>query len=161
MQYWRLGSVRKDTIIWAGVGSLLVAIVAVIIFFVMNYARETTVVLGDGVFSTRVAVTSVDHARGLSGTEELKPHQAMLFVFESDEIHDIWMKDMKFAIDVVWLDKEKRVIHTESSLSPASYPKSYGPKKPTRYIVELPAGTVEGKNITKGKQASFNEKGVF
>lgn len=158
MQYVQQGSVRKDTLVWAGVGAMVIAIVATIVFFAMNSSRVATVTLGDGVFSARIAATHRAQTKGLGGIEVMKPHEAMLFIFDENEVHDIWMKDMKMNIDAVWLNEEKRVVHVEQSLSPASYPKAYGPNKSTRYLIEFPAGTVKEKRITKGKQAIFNEE---
>lgn len=119
---------------------------------------HTTLRLGDGVFKTWVAKTTEERTKGLSGTAKLHNDQAMLFVFDSDNKWSIWMKDMSYPIDIVWLDKDKKVVYIVKNAPPESYPyESFTPKEDARYVVELPAGTADRKKIDIDKKASFDE----
>ncbi len=95
--------------------------------------------------------------RGLSGTDNLPADEAMLFVFDSDARWSIWMKDMKYSIDIVWLDSSRRVVDFVTDAAPDSYPnKTFMPKEPARYVVEFASGTVKEKGIEVGQEAVFS-----
>jgi uncharacterized membrane protein (UPF0127 family) len=106
-------------------------------------------------YSSRISDNSETRMKGLSGTECLGENDAMLFVFDAPGDHGIWMKDMKFAIDIVWLDDSRRVVAIKEDASPDSYPEVFYPKTQTRYVVELPAGTVSRDAISVGDAASW------
>ena len=68
------------------------------------------------------------------------------------------MKDMNYPIDIVWLDKDKKIVYIVKNAPPESYPyETFVPKQDARYVLELPAGTVGPKSIVIGKEAAFDE----
>jgi uncharacterized membrane protein (UPF0127 family) len=117
---------------------------------------KTTLRLGDGIFTTYVAATNETRTKGLGGTKPLEPNQALLMVFDRDAKWSIWMKDVSYPIDVVWVDANKRVVHIVKNMPPDSYPDQFTPEKPARFVFEFPAGTVERKAIKVGAEARFN-----
>ncbi len=68
------------------------------------------VTLGRTALHVFIADTSEKRTRGLSYRESLGKNQGMLFVFEEVGRHGIWMKEMKFPIDILWLDSNLKVI---------------------------------------------------
>src|SRR5687767_11474924 len=62
--------------------------------------------------------------RGLSGRNYLPRDRAMLFVFKSARKHCFWMKDMKFSIDILWLDNERKLVHQARNIKPDTFPAS-------------------------------------
>ena len=108
--------------------------------------------IGDEEFHILHADSAIERQRGLGGRTELSPDTVMLFSFPLDGLHGIWMKDMRFAIDIVWLDSERRVIHIEERVSPDTFPQTFRPDTPARYVVEMNAGTVKALGIEKGQQ---------
>lgn len=100
----------------------------------------TSVVLGGTTVQLELATTSAARSRGLGGRDGLAPDTGMLFVFERDGMYAFWMKDMRFAIDILWLDAAGRVITIQNSVSPDTYPASFVPDAPARFVLELPAG---------------------
>lgn len=119
-------------------------------------AKPISVRLGEGVFETRVARTSTEIEQGLSGTSPLLKNQALLFDFPNEALWGIWMKDMSYPIDIVWLDADKKVIHIVTDAQPSSYPSTtYRPAEAARYVIEFRAGTVRDSHITIGAQAVF------
>lgn len=119
---------------------------------------HTTLRIGDGVFTTQLAKTFEQRRQGLSGTSELRPNQGLILVYETDGQWPIWMKDMHYPLDIIWLDKDKKVVYIVTNAPPDSYPdKTFVPNKDARYVVELPAGTVEKKAIKINGQATFDE----
>ena len=61
--------------------------------------------------SLRLEVADTDASRtlGLSGRDSLDSGAGMLFTFDAPGIYPFWMKDMKFPLDMVWIDSGKVV----------------------------------------------------
>lgn len=74
----------------------------------------------------------------------------MLFVLEIDDYWAVWMKDMGFSIDIVWLDAEGRVLSVVEGAAPESYPKIFLPKAAAHYVLELPAGAAARYGLAEG-----------
>lgn len=150
---------RKEALSWVFVVFVLLLVGATALYILWPQLQpQTTLRIGDGVFQTRVARTEEAREKGLSGTARLNQDEALLFVFEREDKWPIWMKDMKYSIDIVWLDKDKKVVHIVKNAPPESYPyEKFIPKRDALYVVELPAGTVAEKSIIIDSQAAFNE----
>ncbi|MEK7472289.1 MAG: DUF192 domain-containing protein [Patescibacteria group bacterium] len=88
----------------------------------------------------KVADDEAERTLGLSGRDGLDGNRAMLFIFDKPDIHSIWMKDMKFAIDIVWLDEDKKVVSIDAGVKPDTYPKKFKPDTPSKYVVEFAEG---------------------
>lgn len=111
--------------------------------------------IGDTQVLAEVVDTPELRRQGLSGRPSLSEGEGMLFVFDNDGLHGFWMKDMKFSIDIIWFSADKRVIHIERSLDPSTYPTSYAPEQPARYVLEVPAGWAEKYRVALGDVAQF------
>lgn len=137
-----------------------VLLVAVLVSQVVGayFMPQTAVLhLGSHRFEARIADTDRSRQQGLSGTMRLPADEAMVFIFDSDGRWPIWMKDMNYSIDIVWLDNSKHVVDFALDVSPDSYPtKTFFPKNEARYVVELKSGTVKAKGIRVGDQAVFS-----
>jgi uncharacterized membrane protein (UPF0127 family) len=106
---------------------------------------------------TEVVGTEAARQKGLSGRPCIKDNQAMLFVFETNDTtnHCFWMKDMRFAIDMVWLDANKRVVYRVLDVQPNTYPHSFCPGLPTRYVLEVKAHTADKLGLAVGTRTFF------
>ena len=111
------------------------------------------------VFEISDAMRERIQQRSLSASlrdQALAEGEGMWFVFDKPGLHAIWMKDMRFSIDVLWLDDTLRVIHIEERLSPDSYPEVFKPRAPARYVLEVPAGAIEQYSFRTGDLAWFS-----
>lgn len=103
--------------------------------------RQIIITAPNGAVLTAEVVSGIgDRMRGLSNREYLSYNEAMLFVFPDAGMHGIWMKEMRFPIDIIWLDEQQMVITIESNVSPDSYPTVFNPVTPAKYVVEVNAG---------------------
>lgn len=154
-------SLRKDFVSW-GLILLVLLIVAGGAFYVLlpQLQSHTKLRLGDGVFRAQIADAPSEREKGLSGTQKLSRDEALLFIYDTDGRWGIWMKEMNYAIDIVWLNKNKEVIHIVKNVEPDTYPESFSPNQDARYIVELAAGTADDKKVTIGDKAAFDEHKV-
>ena len=89
-----------------------------------------------------VASSYRERMKGLSGRKELGCG-GLLFVFTREAKHSIWMPNMKFPIDIVFIDKERKVVDIKCCARPISAnPKTwriFRPKEKALYVLELPA----------------------
>lgn len=107
-------------------------------------------------FMASVARTEDEKRQGLSGTSELPARIVKLFDFEGEGQWGIWMKDMNYAIDIVWLDSEKTVVHLEEDISPDTYPDVFKSSVPARYVIELSANTISNIELVLGDKVEFD-----
>lgn len=90
-----------------------------------------------------------DLSKGLGGRSNMPKNHGMLFVYDNAGIHCHWMKDMRFALDMIWLDESKKVIKVQENIAPETYPQNFCPDSPAKYVIELNAGTVYELNRQK------------
>ena len=93
--------------------------------------------------------------KGLGGRDGLEDDEGMIFIFPEPGPYGFWMKDMHFAIDMIWIDNEKKVAGILSDISPDSYPDIFVPPRPIVYVLELTAGGAEKFGIATGTQLVF------
>jgi len=138
-----------------GVIVIIVLVVLLILLLPRNRTNET-VNLGDGTFSARIAKTEADREMGLSGVESLASNKALLMVFPYSAQWQIWMKDMKIPLDIVWLNQDKKVIYiVKDALPKDSTNVIFTPTTNAEYVIEFSAGTVKNHSISLGEEASF------
>jgi uncharacterized protein len=105
---------------------------------------QPTLHVGDHVVKLEVADTPAEQQKGLSGRSGLAKNSGMLFVYEAAQNQRcFWMKDMRFAIDIVWVDADKKVVAVQPNLTPDTYPQRYCNTVPAQYVLEVPAGDAQ------------------
>ena len=90
---------------------------------------------------------------GLMYRESLGKEEGMLFIFPFLHKWQIWMLNMRFSIDALWLDENGTVIHIEKSMQPCKGIigcKSFAPDTPAKYVIEFNAKTASRLGIRKG-----------
>jgi uncharacterized membrane protein (UPF0127 family) len=112
-----------------------------------------------------LAVTDDQKTKGLAIKDDLKENESMLFVYEQPTRLGFWMKDMKFPIDIIWLDRNGTVVHIEHNLQPCiSILNSgssilncpiYTPDKDSLYVLETIAGFSQKHNVKIGTNIDF------
>lgn len=100
----------------------------------------------------RVDIADTESARkqGLSGRAGLEEARGMLFVFDEPGYHGMWMKDMQFPIDVVWVSEDLRVVEVVHRLDPDTYPQIFEPPQPAKYMIETKVNFTETFGIQVG-----------
>lgn len=145
------------------VGPLLIVTILALTFFVyQTYGpamityfygeQKASIFIGDTPITVEVADTPEERAAGLSNVSELPDNQGMLFVFEADGQYRFWMKDTLIPLDIIWIDSDRKIVHIERNVSPSSYPTSYGPNMPSRFVLEVNAFFVNTFNIAVGNE---------
>lgn len=122
---------------------------------VSSLAFNHALTIGKKQLFVAFAALPPEQERGLSDTASLADDQGMLFLFPTETKPSFWMKDMNYALDIVWIDGNKKVIEITPNLDPKTYPKSFTSKSPAQFILEVPAGFAEKNDIVVGTQVSF------
>ncbi|HEY5549600.1 MAG TPA: DUF192 domain-containing protein [Candidatus Saccharimonadales bacterium] len=119
------------------------------------YRNDRLVRFGSVQISAEVANNVADRAKGLSGRPCIEPNQSMLFIFDKPGQYPFWMKDMKFPIDIVWIDANHKVIGLDTDVAPSTYPDAFVSEKPAQYVLELQANRSKDLGITLGTAVKF------
>jgi uncharacterized membrane protein (UPF0127 family) len=107
-------------------------------------------------FQFELVHSAVSLSRGLSGRSEIGS-DGMLFVFAQADRHGIWMKEMKFDLDLVWFVDDKvaeiflAVPKPETDHELTDLP-VYQPQTPAEMVLEVPAGFVKKWDVKVGDQ---------
>jgi len=106
--------------------------------------------VNDVAIRVEIANTPGTRAQGLSARQGLAEGTGMLFVFDEPGKYGFWMKDMNFAIDIVWIDEASRVISVERNVLPETFPRVFYPNRAVKYVLELSAGATQRYRIDIG-----------
>ena len=109
--------------------------------------------------SAEIPTTRELMAKGLAVKNELRENESMLFVYEEPSRHSFWMKDMRFPIDIMWVDSNGRIVHIEEKLEPCPFAPvcpSYAPNADSQYVLETVSGFAQRHNIDLGTYIKFD-----
>jgi uncharacterized protein len=151
----------------ASAGALLVVVVAILIFGghgtpTLNspcglYRVDKVVTIDSQKLNAEVAFTQAQKTAGLGGRPCIGANQAMLFDFGKPGQYPIWMKGMRFPIDIVWIGVDHKVAGFYNNIQPSTYPDSFVNKKdsPAQYVLELKANRADLLHIAVGTPVGF------
>jgi hypothetical protein len=88
--------------------------------------------------------------RGLMFTRKLR--KALIFSFKKEQLIWVHMFFVWYPIDILWLDKNKKVVQLKDKLRPFRIIPS---RKPAKYIVELADGTIAKTKTSVGDKIGF------
>lgn len=151
-------------IVWTTVAIVLGLAMASLVFWAVNYGmqpeseyEQRTLRVGDKSLRVEVADTDALQTLGLSGREGLKDGHGMLFPYAQPGEMCFWMKDMRFAIDMVWIDATKKVVKVAEAVAPETYPDTFcaPDDKPAQYVLEVSAGQAARYGLRDGATVSF------
>lgn len=120
------------------------AVVAIVALILLSARPETAEACGlKGCISAELAV---DMEKGLSGRKS----GAMLFVFGEEGERRIWMKDMLYPLDIIWIDGNFTVTKIQQA-EPCNGECAVYPGR-GKYVLEVEKGTVEKIGVREGKR---------
>ena len=122
------------------------------------YYRQVNVTVNGVGLVADIAETGEQRSKGLAIKDNLNEIEGMLFVFSEPRQYVFWMKDMKFPIDIIWLDSNKTVVHVEHSLDPCGPVscQTYGPGADSFYVLETVAGFADKYGVIEGTKVKFD-----
>jgi uncharacterized membrane protein (UPF0127 family) len=136
-------------------------IIAIFLIFILNIPTKGALenikfinIAGEKL-GVELAISRAERAQGLSGYPLLAEDKGMLFVFDQSGRHSFWMKDMNFAIDIIWIDENLQIAYIQKDAKPESYPAQFMPDKPAKYVLEVVSGFSEKNNLKIGDKIEF------
>jgi uncharacterized membrane protein (UPF0127 family) len=113
-----------------------------------------------GTIAVEVADTPAARSAGLSNRESLGGVDGLLLKWDAPGRHPIWMAEMRFPLDLVWLDRDGRVVGVLTNVPPcrANPCSLYEPDGTDRTVavLEMPAGGAASRRLAVGAIVRFS-----
>ena len=124
---------------------------------------QIKVVINQKEYLLNIAKTDEERSRGLAKFDTIKENEGMLFIFDVPGRYSFYMKDMKFNIDIIFLDQNKKVVDLYKNVKFQDYknPYDYETYKPnfnSKYTIELKEGEIEKNGVKLGDYIDFSIK---
>lgn len=101
-----------------------------------------------------------ERRRGLSNRESLAEGTGMLFVFDENSRPTFWMKEMNFAIDIIWIDNGE-IVSLNKNVQPEPDKEEsdlslYPAPQEIDYVLEVNSGYSNSLNLQQGDTVDIN-----
>ena len=110
--------------------------------------------IGGKAFSLEVADSPEERQLGLGGRDGLEEGNAMLFVWPEERSVTMWMKDVPFDLDAVFIDEDLKIaaIHAMKAQPGESLDGlvRYRSGEPVKYVLEITGGLAEECGFVPG-----------
>jgi len=155
---------KKDTIFF---GAIIIFVLLFVLFIIKDTSEEShtlprpglggpaVVAIGDVSLFVEIADTEEERRKGLSDRVSLDESSGMLFIFDQPSAGGIWMKNMHFPIDIIWIDENYSIIDIKQNAQPESFPEVFYPKTNAKYVLEVNANFTKQHDIFVGDQVHF------
>lgn len=120
----------------------------------------TTVLINDLAIKAVLADDPQERSRGLAIFPNIPEGRGMLFVFQQKSRPRFWMKDMSFAIDIIWIN-EGKIIQIDENVNPPETGtadealKLFTPAEPINYVLEVNAGFSQRHGLSVGDSVNI------
>ena len=118
--------------------SLLIIFVLTILYFQSKKDTNTYTIdidINGTKYNLEIAKTVLEKSRGLSKRSHLCSNCGMIFVYQTEGIYPFWMKDTLIPLDIIWLDKNGKVVDIKTGKPNDLTPLTNS--APAQYIIEL------------------------
>ena len=108
--------------------------------------------------TVEIANDPVEQKQGLMNRQKMDKDAGMLFIFPKIAARPFWMKDTLISLDMIWMDRQRKIIHIEPDVKPceADPCATYEPfSSEALYVLETNAGYSFKNGLKKGDQAEF------
>ena len=150
---------RKVTVFaFLSIFSLLVIIPLLLINrLTQNEIHYKTVKLSGMTIKAEIADTPLKQTVGLMSKKTLPLNGGMLFIFNEEKHHGIWMRNMSFPIDIVWINKNLEIVDIVESAQPCRINcPIYLPDEKASYVLEVNAGFSKKNQLQIGDMISIS-----
>lgn len=122
--------------------------------------ESTQVTIKDLTIQAKIADEPKEQQEGVGKYSSLPLGEGMLFAFDKTAPHTFWMKDVEFAIDIIWIDEAKKIVDIAPNVPPEPGKDDkeltrYKPKNDAKYVLEINAGVSSLHSLQVGDQVAF------
>lgn len=142
------------------------------ILFTQNYSKsgktfflfkkDPVVKIANQSFRVIVANSQKERERGLSEIKSLQDNQGMIFLFDRPDYYSFWMRNMKFPIDIIYINKDTIITIKNNAQPPKNIKESpiiYAPTSPADKVLEISAGLAEKYKFKNGDKVTYENLG--
>jgi uncharacterized membrane protein (UPF0127 family) len=105
-----------------------------------------------------IAENDAQRQRGLMHVRSLPETTGMLFIYSSEQILSIWMKNTFIPLDILFIKADGQVSSIYYDAEPQSL-RSMQALEPVQYVLELNAGVAEKLSIDEYSRLEWQRKG--
>lgn len=120
-----------------------------------------TVTVGDQTLDVELALTKRERAVGLGYRDGLRPGTGMLFLYQAAEPKTFSMREMRFCLDIVFIDAGSVVGAAEGACpigpgTPVEQRTRYRSPVPVAAVLEVPAGWLAANGLGVGSPVAVS-----
>jgi uncharacterized membrane protein (UPF0127 family) len=104
----------------------------------------------------KIADSPAERARGLMFVKQMPEDEAMLFVFDTEEMRRMWMKNTLIPLDMLFVGSNKEILNFKENAEPESLEIIFS-VAPSKYVIELNGGFISKHNIKIGDKIEYNQ----
>jgi len=103
-------------------------------------------------FQVEVALSGEEHRAGLMNRKSLDPMGGMLFAYQEEQLLQMWMKNMTFSLDIVWINAVSKIVRMDTDVPPCRKGPCEGvaSEVPVMYVLELASGAAAQAKLKVG-----------
>jgi uncharacterized membrane protein (UPF0127 family) len=110
-------------------------------------------------FTVELAVTPEQRGQGLMYRERLPAEAGMLFLYPTEQMISMWMKNTLIPLDMLFIAEDGRIIHIAERAIPGSLA-TISSGQPARAVLELNGGTAARLDIAPGDRVLYETFGT-
>jgi len=138
--------------------TVAVLLLTALVWLVINRGPAAIpLTIGGETLYVELAETEDEWSLGLGGRKSMKEGRGMLYVFPKPHFYVFNMKDMLFPLDIIWINKDKKIVDVMTNVGPETYPEfSYVNDFLAQYVLEVNAGFFDAHGVQIGDIVEFS-----
>lgn len=135
---------------------LMVLLIAPFFFCAYEFGGQSLARINGREIELIVAKNERQSRKGLSGRKRLSSRQGMVFKVKPPARQLVWMKDMRFPLDILWISKDRVVeVSTDVPVKTKGYWTIVQSSATIDSIIEIGAGTVREWGLVPGQRVDW------
>jgi uncharacterized protein len=125
--------------------------------FFVSSRKTSTVTIGSHILKVTKVSSQKEREIGLSEAKSISSDRGMLFLFDKSDYYPFWMKNMKFSIDIIYINNDTIVTIKENAqtLKNNENPIIYTPTEPADKVLEIQSGLSKKYNFKNGDKVKY------
>lgn len=120
-----------------------------------------TVRIDETVITVEIADTAAERQRWLTFREErLGPDTAMLLKYDHPDLHEVWMLNVEYNLDLLWFDQNGNLVYMKKDIPPCqnvveTVSCTYKPTSRSLYVMAATTGFIDSHSITENSKMTI------
>ena len=125
----------------------------------LKYQGNIVVKIKEKPFLMEIAKTSEERKLGLMYKESLDSNKGMIFIYNKEKKHPFWMKNTMMPLDIIWLNKSKKVVYISKNTPPCKQNDCLRikPNRRSIYVLEINANLSDKLGLSIGDLIEFDD----